>query len=130
MFALVHAALLQPLPFEDPDRLVLARRTLPGRLLMWNSAPDYYDYREQVGGFEALAACGIGAGQVTVTGGGRPERVAVLVVSHDLLHTLGVSPAAGRLFAAMEGTAGASHAVIVRSAPHSARRVAASRRSS
>jgi putative ABC transport system permease protein len=34
MFALVHAALLEPLPFEDPDRLVLARRTLPGRLLM------------------------------------------------------------------------------------------------
>jgi predicted permease len=78
-----------------------------------NSAPDYYDYREQARGFEALAACGIGAGKVTLTGGGRPERVAVLVVSHDLLHTLGVSPAAGRLFTATEGTAGASHAVIV-----------------
>ena len=26
MFALIHAALLKPLPYREPDRLVLARR--------------------------------------------------------------------------------------------------------
>jgi putative ABC transport system permease protein len=113
MFALIHAALLKPLPYNDPDRLVLARRTLPGRALMWNSAPDYYDYREQVAGFQTLAACGSGAGKVTVTGGGRPERLPALAVSYDLLHMLGVSPVAGRLFTLAEGQAGAPYTAVV-----------------
>jgi putative ABC transport system permease protein len=113
MFALIYATLLKPLPYKDPDRLVLARRTLPGRALMWNSAPDYYDYREQTPGFEVLARCGIGASRITITGGGKPERVPAMQVSDDLLSMLGVSPVAGRLFTANEGVAGAPYAVLI-----------------
>jgi putative ABC transport system permease protein len=113
MFALIYATLLKPLPYKDPDRLVLARRTLPGRALMWNSAPDYYDYREQTPGFEVLARCGIGASRIAITGGGKPERVPAMQVSDDLLSMLGVSPVAGRLFTANEGVAGAPYAVLV-----------------
>ncbi|MGE5361643.1 MAG: ABC transporter permease [Bacteroidales bacterium] len=113
MFALIHAALLKPLPYQDPDRLVLARRTLPGRALMWNSAPDYYDYREQVAGFETLAAAGAAVGKVTVVGGARPERVSTQVVSDDLLPMLGATPVAGRLFTSQEGTASAPYTVLV-----------------
>jgi putative ABC transport system permease protein len=113
MFALVHGALLKPLPYKDPDRLVLARRTLPGRVLMWNSGPDFYDYREQVPGFETLAAASAGAVKITVTGGARPERVATLLVSHDLLSMLGIRPLAGRLFTAPEGVAGSPYVAVV-----------------
>jgi putative ABC transport system permease protein len=113
MFALVHAALLKPLPYKEPDRLVLARRTVPGRLFMWNSPPDYYDYREQTPGFETLAACGSSARDVTVYGGERPERVPGLDVTYDLFGMLGVAPVAGRLFGPADGQAGAPHAVIV-----------------
>src|SRR5512139_2229290 len=113
MFALIHATLLKPLPYKDPDRLVLVRRTLPSHVLMWNSAPDYYDYREQVAGFEVLARCGIGAGRVTLTGGQRPERVPALAVSDDLLSMLGVNPVAGRLFTPKEGEAGAPYTVVI-----------------
>ena len=113
MFALVHAALLKPLPYEDPGRLVLARRTLDTRVLMWNSAPDYYDYRAQTGAFESLAAAGSGAVRVTITGGERPERVAATRVSHDLFRTLGVAPVAGRWFTADEGKTGAPYVVMI-----------------
>jgi predicted permease len=113
MFALIHAALLKPLPYKDPDRLVLARRTLPGAVLMWNSAPDYYDYREQTTGFEALAASGAGSFKTTLTGVGRPERVTTAVVSYDLLPTLGVAAVAGRWFTADEGKAGAPYVAMV-----------------
>ena len=113
MFALVHAALLKPLPYEDPGRLVLARRTLGTRVLMWNSAPDYYDYRAQTDAFQSLAAAGAGAVKVTVTGGERPERIAATRVSHDLFRTLGVAPAAGRWFAADEGKTGAPFVVMI-----------------
>ena len=113
MFALVYAALLKPLPYKDPDRLVLARRTVDGRPLMWNSSPDYYDYQAQTAGFETLAACGSGAMKVTVTGGNRPERVDALMVSHDLFPMLGVTPVAGRLFRPDEGRAGAPRVMII-----------------
>jgi putative ABC transport system permease protein len=113
MFALVHAALLKPLPYLDPGRLVLARRTVDTRVLMWNSAPDYYDYRAQTDAFQSLAAAGSGAVKVTVTGGERPERVSATRVSHDLFRTLGVAPAAGRWFTADEGKTGAPYVVMI-----------------
>ncbi|MGE5198727.1 MAG: ABC transporter permease [Rhodospirillaceae bacterium] len=113
MFALIHAALLKPLPYDDPGRLVLARRTVDSSVLMWNSAPDYYDYRAQTGAFQSLAAAGSGSVKVTVTGGERPERVAATRVSHDLFRTLGVAPAAGRWFTADEGKAGAPFVVMI-----------------
>ena len=113
MFALVHAALLKPLPYDDPGRLVLARRTVDARVLMWNSAPDYYDYRAQTGAFQSLAAAGSGAIRVTITGGDRPERVAATRVSHDLFRTLGVAPVMGRWFTADEGKTGAPYVAMI-----------------
>ncbi len=113
MFGLIHAALLRPLPYSQPERLVLARRTVAGRPLLLHSAPDYYDYREQAPGFEALAATTPGAFQTTVTGNARPERVPASAVSYDLFSTLGVAPVAGRTFTAGEDRAGAPYVVIV-----------------
>ncbi len=113
MFALVHAALLKPLPYRNPDRLVLARRTVPSGFQMWNSALDYYDYRDQTPGLEALAACGPGSSKVTVTGGARPERVPMMTVSHNLFGMLGVAPVAGRLFTLPEGRTGAPYVAVV-----------------
>ncbi len=51
MFSIIHAALLKPLPFRDPARLVLARRTFRGELNPLVSAPDYFDFREQANYF-------------------------------------------------------------------------------
>ena len=113
MFALVHATLLKPLPYLEPDRLVLARRTVGGQPLMWSSAPDYYDYREQADAFETLARTSAAARKVTVTGAERPERIPATMVSDDLFHALGVAPVAGRSFTAEEGKTGAAYVVMV-----------------
>src|SRR5882724_6037107 len=59
MFSVVHAVLLKPLPYSDPDRIV----TLAS---FWKadagkgqvSAPDYYDWRDQSSAFEAMAYYG------------------------------------------------------------------------
>ena len=112
MFALIHAALLKPLPYQDPGRLVLARRTVGTEVMMWSSAPDYYDYRAQTDAFQSLAAAASGARKVTVTGGERPERIAATRVSYDLFPTLGVAPVAGRWFTVDEGKAGAPFVVM------------------
>ncbi len=113
MFALVEAALLKPLPYQDPDALVLARRTVGTSVMMWSSAPDYYDYRDQADAFQALARVAPSATKVTVTGGDRPERISATRVSDDLFRTLGVAPVAGRWFTADEGKAGAPYVVMI-----------------
>ncbi len=113
MFALVHATLLKPLPYADPDRLVLARRTIGSRTVMWSSAPDYYDYREQAAGFDALARTSASVRRITVAGAERPERVSATLVSDDLFRMLGVAPIAGRSFTVEEATAGAPYVVMV-----------------
>ncbi len=113
MFALIHETLLRSLPYEDPERLVLARTTFGGRPNEWSSLPDYYDYREQATSFETLAATGGGTLALPVSGAERPELVAAMKVSTDLLPMLGVAPVAGRLFTADEAEAGAPHVALV-----------------
>jgi predicted permease len=113
MFALVHAALLKPLPYAVPDRLVLARRTVGGAPRLLNSAPDYYDYQAQIPGLAELAASRSGAWQTAISGGGEPEHVSCLEVSHDLFSTLGVKPSAGRWFGPDEDRAGAPAVVMI-----------------
>ena len=56
MFSVVSAALLRPLPYEEPERLVVGRKTWNGYLGPWVAGPDYYDYRNQSQSFESLAA--------------------------------------------------------------------------
>lgn len=113
MFGLVHATLLKPLPYHEPDRLVLARRTVDTRVMMWSSAPDYYDYREQTDVFEGFARTGVRGRKITITGGERPERVGAAMVSDDFFRVLGVPPVAGRSFTVDEGRAGAASVVMV-----------------
>jgi predicted permease len=113
MFSALHAALLKPLPFRDPGRLVFASATFGGRINPMASAPDYYDYREQADDFEALSATLAWAPKTTVTGGAEPERAALTYVSDDFFRTLGVEPAAGRSFTPEEGRPGAPDVVMV-----------------
>ena len=113
MFALLHAALLKPLPYKAPDRLVLARRMIASRPALFHSSPDYYDYEAQTPGFESLAATLGGPSRATIAGGDAPEHVTALIVSWNLFPTLGVKPVAGRWFTAAEDRAGAAPVVLV-----------------
>ena len=113
MFSLIHATLLKPLPYKDPERLVMASTTFHGYVNPWTSLPDYYDFREQGASFETVSAVAFGAAKTIVTGGERPVRLATMRVSADLFRTLGATPAAGRWFSADEGKAGAPYVVIV-----------------
>jgi len=113
MFSIIHAALLKPLPFRDPGRLVFASATFGGARNPMASAPDYYDYREQADRFEALPAILAWAPKTTVTGGTEPERAALTYISDDFFRTLGVEPAAGRSFTPEEGRPGAPDVIMV-----------------
>ncbi|MCC7417415.1 MAG: ABC transporter permease [Acidobacteria bacterium] len=111
VFSAVYAVLLQPSPFQDPDRLVMVWETDRGSGTRHEPAswPDVVDFRDRS---RTLSAIGSVAGaDITLTGGGEPERVPALYVTPNLLALLGVQPLAGRLFRADEGTIGDARVV-------------------
>jgi putative ABC transport system permease protein len=100
IFALADAALLRPLPFPAPDRLVgvFERTTATPHLPV--SIPTLDDIRKQSQSFADLAAIQMGAGGgplVTVPDGG-VEAVERQSVTTRFFDVLGVVPVAGRTF--------------------------------
>ncbi|HXI30182.1 MAG TPA: ABC transporter permease, partial [Vicinamibacterales bacterium] len=111
IFTVVHAVLLRPLPFRDPDRLaLLIERTsqFPTQTTSWQ---NFVDWRDQTKSFEAVAA--IRSLTMTLTGIGDPDRIAAKMATAPLLPMLGVAPAVGRAFTADDDRAGAAGVVLV-----------------
>ena len=109
IFTVVDSVLLRPLPYKDPDRLVVA---LHGSAASGPVSPaDYFDYRRSVGSFERIGAAQ--AWGATLGGGALPERVNGLQVSTDMLDVLGVPPLAGRAFVPREDEPGRDRVVIL-----------------
>jgi predicted permease len=97
IFSVANALLFRPLPYEDPDRLVILWNRSPGLGITqdWFSTAQYFDIKTSHHGFEQIAIA-IG-GNYNLTGRGDPERVGAVRVSSNLLPMLGASAALGRL---------------------------------
>lgn len=98
IFSVASGLLLRPLPYEDPERLVILWNRSPGLNIAedWFSTAQYFDIKASYDGFEQLAIA-IGA-NYNLTGQGAPERVGTIRVSSNLLPMLGARAALGRLF--------------------------------
>ena len=120
IFSVASALLLEPLPYQDPERLVILWNRSPGLGIAedWFSTAQYFDIRDGHRGFEQLAIA-IGA-NANLTGDGEPERIGVIRVSSSLLPMLGARAEAGRLFGpehdrpGIAGTAVLSHGTWMR----------------
>jgi putative ABC transport system permease protein len=113
LFSAVDAVLLRPLPYPDPDRLVLVWEKRPAEGVMDNvvSPADYLDWARLNTVFSAIAA----QIQTTVdlTGHGEPVRLFVGAVSPAFFDVLGIRPALGRTFRPEEAIEGQHHVVIL-----------------
>jgi putative ABC transport system permease protein len=101
IFSVVNAVLLRPLPFPNPDRLVLLWEKTLELPTMMVAYPDYLDWRDQNGVFESLAVYNRYR-SVNLTGSGDPERVSAAAVSASFFATVGVQPEIGRGFLSEE----------------------------
>jgi putative ABC transport system permease protein len=99
IFSVVDAVLLRPLPYGDPERLVLVwdrmERSAIERAPV--SAPDLADFRQFAQGFTGFAATN-NVGEVALTGDGPPEQIKVANVTGNFFDVLGVAPRLGRGF--------------------------------
>ena len=104
VFAVVNAVLLRPLPYPEPDRLVLLehrdRRT--GVTKEFIAIGDFVDLRARQRSFESLA--GYGRDRVVIFAKPEPFDAAALVASVGLLETLRFSPVLGRGFGSVDAT--------------------------
>ncbi len=113
MFSIIDSAMLRPVTFPEPERLLLGRKTVNGELNPPVSAQDYWDYRDLSTSFESLEAYVGFTNSYTITGIAEPERIDGLLVTVGLFPTLGISPQLGRHFAADEGLEGAPDVAII-----------------
>ena len=105
LFTVARSVLLRPLPFRDPDRLVMLYEhfrdpSINAQEFNYNPvAPaDFYDWREHTHGFEDMAAWRYWQFNLTGENGELPELVSARGGSWNLFPLLGVNAAIGRTF--------------------------------
>lgn len=113
VFSIFYAALVQPLPFRDVDRVVELAETRLARGIDQASFTEanFWDVRAQNHAFEQVGT--FHYGESNLTGNGPAEKVTCMLVSAGFFRTLGVSPVMGRDFSYDEDSAGRSHVVIL-----------------
>ncbi len=114
IFSVVHAALLRPLPYEEPDRLVMIwERNLSRGLEQSQASPvTYCDWREQKHLFDKIA--GWWYPQVNLTDTGvEPQRVRAIDVTDGFFDVLGARPIIGRGFQPGEDRPGGERLAVI-----------------
>jgi predicted permease len=113
IFSLVSAVALRPLPFLDPDRVVLLWEDMSangGPSRAETSPANFLDWRERNRSFEDVA--GFMNLSYNLTGEGEPERLAAVRTTPNLFAVLALQPLVGRTFAPDE-TAEATPVVVM-----------------
>ncbi len=87
IFSVVNAVLLKPVPFPDPDRLVMLQTTSPQGVNGGGSPAKFMHYREQSQVLRDVAA--FNTGVVNYTGGAFPEQLRSGRVSADFFRLFG-----------------------------------------
>jgi putative ABC transport system permease protein len=109
IFSVIDAALLRPLPYPQPDRIVIlyGRGTVDNAEL---SPATFLDFRRQS---RSLDLAGYRQSPFSLTGQDRPERIAGAVVTPDFFRVLGVQAQLGRTLTAEMDKPGAPRTVVL-----------------
>jgi putative ABC transport system permease protein len=114
IFSVVYAALLRPLPYREPDRLMAmgeSREQLANIRMSQVSYPDYLDWRKQAKSFSSVAVYSGDAFTLRIAE--EPANIFATQVSANFLSTLGVKPFLGRDFVDNDVQTDGLHAAIL-----------------
>jgi predicted permease len=98
IFSVIYTVMIKPLPFHEPERLVMVWTKLEkvGVEQTWVSEPEALDFREQAKLFEGFGL--LNGASFTLTGAGEPEQLIGAEVTANFLSILGAKVLAGRDF--------------------------------
>jgi putative ABC transport system permease protein len=111
VFTVSNAVLLAPLPYVEPDEIVVLNERTPQFPSVSVTRYNYEHWRARASSFAGMAA--FRPTNMTMTGAGDPERLPVKMITASLLPLLGVPVAHGRNFEEAEDRAGGGGVVIV-----------------
>ena len=116
IFSAIDAVLLNPLPYKDPERLVVIWET--NKQLgpeMWDrneaAIGNFLDWRSNNKSFDQLGA--LFDTSMNLTGVGEPQRIRSFVVTTNFFQVLGVQPMLGRSFLPESETPGSPFTAII-----------------
>jgi predicted permease len=114
-FTLLDYVLLRPLPFVEPERLVVLHQTnlADGGSRELVSPPNLIDWRTMSQSFGSMGAYISAFLPVNLSGHGTPQRLDTTLADGELFRTLGVQPAAGRLFTDEETRVDGANVVVL-----------------
>ncbi|MDP9097393.1 MAG: ABC transporter permease [Verrucomicrobiota bacterium] len=112
IFSLVESVLLRPLPYPQPEQLVVVQQQYKGTQRIPFSWPNFEDVERGNHSFAALAI--MQSGECTLSGMGAAEKIHGAAVSHQFFTVLGVNPLLGRPFNAEEDRVGAGKVAVIR----------------
>jgi putative ABC transport system permease protein len=113
VFSIFYAALVQPLPFRNPDRLVELHESYlsSGVDKAAFSEANFWDVRAQNHSFKEVAA--FHYDEANLTGDGPAEKITDRSVTANFFRTLGVSPVLGRDFSNTDDRNGFNNRVVI-----------------
>ena len=94
IFSVFYSVLLRPLPFSDPNRLVIVSERAANFPMLSASWLNYKDWKAQSTSFEEFGATRTLT--MALTGSDQPEQIPGQMISGNMLHMLGVNTVAGR----------------------------------
>src|SRR5688572_9676397 len=113
IFSLLHAVLVRPLPFNQPDELVQVYEDASAIGFPRGDVAggNYHEWRRDQTVFTDMAALGMRS--FSLTGDGDPERVLAHSATANIFSLLGVSPVLGRAFLAEDDKPGAQKVALL-----------------
>ncbi len=113
IFTVVDNVLLRPLPYPDPDRIVMPRRQFPSGSQDSSSIPFFNAIRAQTTLLEDVAAYDFSGPGLNLGGGDKPEQIKGIHVSRAYFHLFGASTRLGRAFTPAEDSPGGVKSVVL-----------------
>jgi len=100
IFSVFYSVLLRPLPFSEPDRLVIVSERATSFPMLSASWLNFKDWKAQNKSFEEFGATRVVT--MALTGSGQPEQIPGQMISGNLLPMLGVNTVAGRAISTVD----------------------------
>ena len=98
IFSVINTVLLKPLPFPDPDRIVVLMNSSPQGSGPAASVPKYNTWRKRTQSLQLMSAYDTGGPGLNMSGGDRPEQLKGIHVSYEFFELFGAHTVVGRTF--------------------------------
>ena len=111
IFSVLHNVVLNPLPYADPNELVIVWETRANNAERWVAPANFVDWRRDAQSFASMAA--FDEFSPTLYGRGEPERLRALGASGTFFTTLGAHAALGRTLLPSDDESGADDVAVL-----------------